>query len=67
MHPAGLLLLGIYPVQVARMAMRQGAGRADNWAHATFLVLGKFPELQGVASYEWNRFRGRRRQLIEYK
>lgn len=67
MHPAGLLLLGIYPLQVARMAMRQGAGQADNWAHATFLVLGKFPEMQGVASYEWNRLRGRRRQLIEYK
>lgn len=66
-HPAGLLLLGVYPLQVARMALRQDRGQPGNWTHATFLVLGKFPEMQGAASYEWNRFRGRKRQLIEYK
>ncbi|KAA0970579.1 glycosyltransferase [Aureimonas fodinaquatilis] len=66
-HPAGLLLLGVYPAQIARMAMRAGASRPENWQHSAFLVLGKFPELQGILQYEWNRLTGKRQRLIEYK
>lgn len=67
LHPAGLLILSAYPLQIARMARRAGPGQPDNWRHASFTILGKFPEMQGVLSYEWNRLRGRRRTLIEYK
>jgi hypothetical protein len=30
-------------------------------------VLGKFPEVAGVAQYAWNRARRRDSRLIEYK
>lgn len=57
---AGLLLLA-YPLQVLRLSRRIGRERA------AFLVLGKFPEAQGVLEYHLNRLRKRRAGLIEYK
>lgn len=60
-HPLGWVLALIYPVQVARLARRNG------WAWGFFTVIGKFAEARGVLSYWGNRVRGRRRGLIEYK
>lgn len=57
---AGLLLLA-YPVQILRLSRRLG------WERAAFLVLGKFPEVQGVLEFHLNRLRRRRARLIEYK
>ncbi|MES2541484.1 MAG: glycosyltransferase [Pseudomonadota bacterium] len=57
---AGVLLL-LYPLQVLRLSRRLG------WERAAFLVLGKFPEAQGVLEYNLNRVRRRRAVLIEYK
>lgn len=57
---AGLLLLA-YPVQILRLSRRLGCERA------AFLVLGKFPEVQGVLEFHLNRLRRRRGRLIEYK
>ena len=62
LSPWALLLLLAYPGQVLRMI---GSGRDP--AGALFLVLGKFPELQGVLGYVAGRVSGRRRKLIEYK
>jgi GT2 family glycosyltransferase len=67
---ASLLLLGGYAVQAARIY--RGV-RRDGWPAraaapaAAFMVLGKFPGLQGIAKYRWSRARGRRSGLIEYK
>ena len=61
-HPAGLLVLLVWPVQVLRLAWRDGDG-----AGAFFNVLGKVPEAQGVLGYWLGRASGRRRGLIEYK
>lgn len=61
-----LLGLLVYPLQVLRLARRAGGGR-NQLLQALFLVLGKFPELQGQLKYGWNRLRDRRVQLIEYK
>lgn len=61
---AGLLL---YPLQVLRMARRGALSPRQNWLQAAFLVLGKFPELQGQLKYWWGRLRATRAQLIEYK
>jgi hypothetical protein len=43
----GLLLLGVYPVQTLRIAMRTGRGWGLALERAFFMMLGKFPELIG--------------------
>lgn len=63
-HPALLLLLGIYPLQIARIGARD---QQRGWAYAVFTVMGKFPEAQGVLQFYYNRLVHRRAKLIEYK
>ena len=61
-HPAGFLLLALWPLQMLRLALR--------WrdpAAAVFSVLGKVPEALGVLGYWLGRVTGRKRGLIEYK
>jgi GT2 family glycosyltransferase len=65
--PMGLLGLAIYPLQVARLAMRFGGGSRLNWARAFFLVAGKFPELMGQIKSWVGHFRRHQATLIEYK
>ncbi|MCF3972239.1 glycosyltransferase family 2 protein [Paracoccus salsus] len=68
LSPALALLLAMaYPAQILRLAARRGLSRRRSWEMATFTVLGKFAEAQGVLSYWLNRWRGRRAGLIEYK
>lgn len=57
-----VLLLLIYPLQMARIT-----AKGTPLTEAVFLVLGKFPEMQGVTGYWAGRLSGRRRRLIEYK
>lgn len=66
LHPAFLLLLLAFPLQVARIARREGGGHTG-WLYASFAILAKFPEAQGIAQYAWNRLTQRRQTLIEYK
>lgn len=61
-HPLGLLILLLWPLQVLRLARRWRDPQA-----AFFSVLGKLPEALGVAGYALDRMRGRKRGLIEYK
>jgi GT2 family glycosyltransferase len=61
LHPALLLLLLIYPLQVLRLA------RGGDWGYACFIVLAKFPEMLGVLRYFSNRLLRRAGCLIEYK
>lgn len=61
-HPAGLLLLLVWPAQVVRLARRDG-----DWTAAAFSVLGKLAEAQGVLGHALGRLRGRRAKIIEYK
>ncbi len=65
-HPALLLLLLIYPMQVARLALRRG-GAPFEWADASLLTLGKFAEALGVLKFHINRMTGAQARLIEYK
>ncbi|MDX8349229.1 glycosyltransferase [Cognatiyoonia sp. IB215446] len=64
--PAALLLLLVYPLQVVRLALRDGNSRFA-WEQAVLLTLGKFAESQGILTYYWRRWRGYQAQLIEYK
>jgi GT2 family glycosyltransferase len=66
-HPAALLLLLAYPLQVARLALRYGVGTLLGWQRAFFMVLARFPEAAGVLQFHGNRLRQRRSALIEYK
>ncbi len=59
--PTALLLVMIYALQIARLALRR------NLIWAVFTVLGKFPEAIGALQFYWHRMRGGNSQIIEYK
>ena len=61
--PWGLAVLAVYPLQVARLALRGARTPGENWRHAAFLVLGKFPEMLGQLKFRLERHAS----LIEYK
>jgi GT2 family glycosyltransferase len=63
----GLLVLLIYPLQMARLARRGDGSLRENWLLAFFLVLGKFPEMLGQAKFLLGRFGAGKSALIEYK
>ncbi|MCI0364754.1 MAG: glycosyltransferase [Phycisphaerales bacterium] len=67
---ASLLLLGGFIVlwnRVRRHRLLRGDAPHDASLYAQYCVLGKFAQLGGVVQYWWNRLRGRRTSLIEYK
>jgi GT2 family glycosyltransferase len=63
----GLLVLLIYPLQMARLARRGDGSLREKWLLAFFLVLGKFPEMLGQAKFLLGRFGAGKSALIEYK
>ena len=64
----GLVPLLAYPVQIARLALRQGPPWRAALERATFLTLAKVPESSGALAYAVRRLTGRQRaRLIEYK
>jgi GT2 family glycosyltransferase len=65
--PWAALLLLAYPLQVLRLAVREGPRRRASWEHALFTTLGKFAEAQGALGYWRGRLLGRKGALIEYK
>ncbi|TXT26441.1 MAG: putative glycosyltransferase [Gallionellaceae bacterium] len=65
--PWGLALLLAYPAQFVRLALRGTRSRRENWWHALFLVLGKFPEAAGQLKFLYHRLSGKSARLIEYK
>lgn len=68
-HPAGFVVLALWPLQWLRLTLRQlphdPPARAARLAG--FLLLGKLPEALGALGYYGGRITGRRRGLIEYK
>jgi GT2 family glycosyltransferase len=64
---SGLALLLAYPVQVLRLVMRGTRSTRENCWYALFLVLGKFPELQGQLKYWKYYFGGKQVKIIEHK
>lgn len=65
-HPAAIALLALYPLQVARIAVRDGFSK-DGWGHAWYAMLGKFAEFQGAMTWFLSRMIGRQQKIIEYK
>jgi GT2 family glycosyltransferase len=62
-----LLLFGVYPLQVIRLALRGKRSRRENWWRAVALVVSKFPEMLGQLKYLIDHHADRRVRLIEYK
>jgi len=62
-----LLLLGVYPLQVVRLALRGTGSVRENWMRAGALVLCKFPEMLGQLKFHLDRHRHVQSRLIEYK
>ena len=62
LHPLLLLILLLWPLQIARLALRDG-----DPVRATFLTLGKIPEALGVLEYRLRHLTGKGARLIEYK
>ncbi len=66
LHPVFALGFLLYPLQVFRLAFRQGKDRFA-WQYAFFNLLGKFPELQGSLRF-WAGILFRAKSgIIEYK
>jgi GT2 family glycosyltransferase len=66
-HAAFLLLVLVYPLQVIRLALSNHGNGVMTWWRALFLVLGKFPEAQGVCRFYYNKLLSKSATLIEYK
>jgi len=68
-HGWSLLLLLGYPVmtyRIARFMQGTGLNSQDAWLYATFCMIGKFPQAQGMLRFYWNRLMGKHSTLIEY-
>jgi hypothetical protein len=61
----GILLL--YPLQIVRLALQGNYKPKVSWLRAYFLVLGKFPELQGQIQFLGGLLMNNKSRLIEYK
>jgi len=63
------LLLGLYPLKILQVFLSQGRnhGVKLGFAYAASLILGKFPQFQGLLNYLLTRARGKSFQIIEYK
>jgi len=61
------LLLMLYPLQIVRLAIKGPRTPHENWLHALFLVVGKFPELIGQLKFFSKNIRSAPAEIIEYK
>ena len=66
-HPAALLGALLYPVQICRLALKDGALSGFAWERAALVTVGKFAEFQGILRLLWHKARRHAATLIEYK
>jgi len=59
--PVLFALLLVYPLQVARLALRRG------WAYGFLITTAKFAEAAGILSYAFQHIGGGKHQIIEHK
>ena len=62
-----LVLFLVYPMQAMRLFLRAHGPLRQKFWYATFLVIGKFPEMLGQAKFVFDRYRGSQTAIIEYK
>jgi GT2 family glycosyltransferase len=66
-HPGALGGALAYFLQLCRIALARGPASSHSWTCAAFLVLGKFPEFQGILKFFWLKLLRRPAAWIEYK
>lgn len=66
-YPPAAAAAAVYPLQAARIGLRQKHQGGDGLLYGAFVVLGKFAEALGIAKFAYARLRGREQPLIEYK
>jgi len=66
-HPTALLILAIYPMQICRIAIASRSMSSTSWIYASYIVLAKFAEFQGVMKFYWIGLRRQSSRIIEYK
>jgi len=59
-HPLALSAAVLYPVQIVRVAVRQGAAHRSAWAYSLYMMLGKFAEFVGAVQFLRRRWHGKR-------
>jgi glycosyltransferase involved in cell wall biosynthesis len=67
LHPAGALLALGYPLQIVRLAVRDGVRSRSAWWQALFSVLARFAEVRGAIKFWLDRRLHRPATLFEYK
>lgn len=67
LEPIFIIAIAIYPLQVARIAMKNSTKINRNWLYAFYLTLGKFPEIQGQLKFYVNQLFKKQSKIIEYK
>ncbi len=67
LRPWVLLALLIYPLQVVRIALKDGRPTARSWLRGSMLFLGKFPEMLGQLKFTRDRLWKVESPIIEYK
>jgi mannose-1-phosphate guanylyltransferase/mannose-6-phosphate isomerase len=56
LQPAALLLFLVYPLQIARIAIRRGVADPLSWRYGIFMTIAKFAEAAGIVKYLISRF-----------
>lgn len=64
---SGLLFLLVYPLQVVRLAFKRDVRQRKSWLVAFFMMMGKFPEMQGQLEFIARKLISGKSSLIEYK
>jgi glycosyltransferase involved in cell wall biosynthesis len=57
----------IYPIQILRQTLRNEGSLSERAIQASFQMLARAAEVHGQARFLWDRFRGKRAKIIEYK
>ena len=68
-YGASLLLFCLYPLLMLKVfwSQRRKLNTRNAALYAIACILAKFPQARGMLTYHWNRLRGSRAGLIEYK
>jgi hypothetical protein len=66
-HKAAFALLLVYPLQIARMALRDNGGNKENWIYAALIMLQKPWEAAGAMQYWVGRLARSEKSIIDYK
>ncbi|MEP3224689.1 MAG: glycosyltransferase [Parasphingorhabdus sp.] len=68
LHPIlGIFFLSIFPLQIVRMAAREGLNHSRSWKSAALHIVGKFGELLGIARFIKRLIKGEIGGAIFYK